>query len=159
MPKSCHGEFYSSFRLLARRGRSGGIANELQIFGLFRWYAELFLVVLSRNPFETGFGDHKRLRIRLRIVNRDGNFQGVMIHTRVAFLHAQIDAMRMAGIIQPASFVTPDRIHDECVISLPMSYRVSVPPRIRGVGGVPSHILGKLTPVRPDFAPYPVELK
>src|SRR6266403_2169402 len=72
---------------------------------------------------------------------------------------ASSDAMRMADVIQPASFVTPDRIHDERVISLPMSYRVSVPPRIRGVGGVPSHILGKLTPVRPDFAPYPVELK
>src|ERR1700674_1051650 len=82
-----------------------------------------------------------------------------MIHTRVAFLHTQITTMRMADVIQPASFVTADRIHDEGVIPLPVSYRVSVPPGTRGIGGTRAHILGKFSPVRPDFAPCPVVLE
>src|ERR1700730_5396515 len=138
---------------------SGGVADEFQIFGLLRRHAELLLEVLSRNPLVIGFGDHKKLRISLRIVNRDHNFQGVMIQTLVAFLLSQIDAMRVAGVIQPASLVTAVRFHDECIIPFPMSYRVSVPPRIRCVGGVPSHILRKLSTVRPDLAPDSVELK
>src|SRR6202047_1040546 len=138
---------------------SGGIADELQIFGLLRRHAELLLEVLSRNPLVIGFGDHKWLRICLRIVNRDRHFQGVVIETLVAFLHPQIDAMRVADVIQPAPLVTPVRLHDECVIPFPMSYRISVPPWIRCVGGVPSYILGKLSTVRPDLAPHSVELK
>src|ERR1700680_4918654 len=82
-----------------------------------------------------------------------------MSHTRVACLHTQITTMRMSDVIQPASFVTADRIHDEGVIPLPVSYRVSVPPGIRGVGGTRAHILGEFSPVRPDFAPCPVVLE
>jgi len=51
MPKICHGEFYSRFRLLAawQERRDRQLASK---FGLFRWYAELFLVVLSWNPLK-----------------------------------------------------------------------------------------------------------
>ena len=65
----------------------------------------------------------------------------------------------MTGDIEPASLVAPDRIDDEGVIVLPTSDRVSVPPRVRRVGGSPAYVFGKLSSVGPDFAPYSVELK
>src|SRR5712692_11384082 len=82
-----------------------------------------------------------------------------MIHPRVTLHYMQTDAMRMADVIQPASFVTPDGFHDECVISLPVPYRVSPIPRIRRVLGVRAHVRGKWPPVGENFAPRFVVLK
>src|SRR4029077_6329665 len=120
-----------------------GIGNYLQIFCHHRRRADLLLEVLLRNPFETRLADYERLRIHVRVINRDGHFQSVMIHAGVAFRYPHIDAVRMPRLVQPAPVVTPDRIHDEAIISIPVSYRVSIPPGIWCVGGSPAHILGK----------------
>src|ERR1700730_11548235 len=136
-----------------------GIRNYLQILRHHRWLAHLLLEVLFGNPFEAHLADHKGLRIHLRVVNRDGDFQGVMVHAGVAFVHPHIDAVRMPYLVQPAPVVTPDRIHDEAIIPIPVPYRVSVPPGIWRISGSPAHILGKLPTIRPDFTPHPVVLK
>src|SRR5579859_4053978 len=82
-----------------------------------------------------------------------------MIQARVALLDAHFDAVRMTVIVEPASLVAPDRIHNECVVSLPASRRVSIPPGIGRVLGAPPNVFGKLAPVGPDFPPQSVELK
>src|SRR6202030_4234357 len=69
------------------------------------------------------------------------------------------DAVRIPPLVKPAPVVTPYRIHDETVIPIPVPYRISVPAGIWCISGPPAHILGKLPPVRPNFAPHFVVLK
>src|SRR5216683_4864524 len=64
----------------------------------------------------------------------------------------------MASVIQPGAFIASHSIDDKSVVALPVSYRITVPPGVRRVGGPPAHILGKFPTVRPDFAPDSVVL-
>src|ERR1700688_3208875 len=58
--------------------------------------------------------------------------------------------MRITKLIEPGSVVKTGRVNDECA-SVPFANRVSEPSRVR--------ILGKFSPVRPDFAPCVIPLE
>lgn len=64
-----------------------GIGNDLQLIQLFRPDADLLLEVLARYPFEILRRDHKRLGVRLWIVDLDRDLQVVLIEPRVSLLH------------------------------------------------------------------------
>src|SRR5258708_40065486 len=68
----------------------------------------------------------------------------------VPFLHAHRIAVRAAGVIQPGSVVHPNRLRPERAAVYPLAYRVAPPPWVG--------VFGKRAPVRPDDAPFLVEL-
>ena len=53
-------------------------------------------------------------------------------------------------MIEPASWIHPDRLHHERVVVHPFANRVPVPPRVR--------VFGEFSPIRPDGAPIAVPL-
>ena|ERR1700674_762209 len=67
----------------------------IEIRNRLRGHTELLFVFLIGYPLEFVCRDHERLRIELRIVDRDRQFQIVMVHTRVAFLYLYFDTMRI----------------------------------------------------------------
>ena len=88
---------------------------------------------------------HPRLRVRLRIVDRDGELHRVHVHAVVSLLDAHLVAVRVAGVVEPRPLVRADRVDDERGVVLPPADRVAVPPRVR--------ILGQLPAVGPDRPP------
>src|SRR5262245_48572512 len=81
-----------------------------------------------------------------------------MIHTRITFLYLHIDAVWMSGLVQPASVVASNAIHNEGVVPFPVPHRISIPLRILGISRPPAHTLGKRTPISPNCSPYSIEL-
>src|ERR1700730_10284070 len=55
---------------------------------------------------------YPRLRVCLRVVDRDGELEGILVHAVVAFLDAHLGAVRVAGIVEPGSLIRADRLHD-----------------------------------------------
>src|SRR5437773_11796963 len=56
---------------------------------------------------------HPRLRIRLQIVNRDGELHRVLVDTVVALLDLHLPAVRIARVVEPRSFIGAVGLHDE----------------------------------------------
>src|SRR5207302_6597576 len=140
------------FALLGGLGAATGMSNDVHVGDAFGWNAELLLEFLVGNPLEGYVGKlFKGRNIDFGIVNRDAHVQGVMVHARIAFLHAHVHAMRMARRIEPGPLIHADAINDECVVPVPMAYRIAIPAGRRAIFGVDA--LGKLSPVRPDLAP------
>src|SRR5712692_2041801 len=73
-----------------------------------------------------------------------------MVHPVKTLLHPQSVAVRTARVIDPASWIQPDRLDHESVVVHPFSDGVPVPPRLR--------VLGELSPIRPDDAPVTIIL-
>src|SRR3979490_1147795 len=83
--------------------------------------------------------------ILLRVVNRHSELRVVMVHAVKSFLPAQIFAMRTARVIEPASWIQPDRLDHKRVVVHPFSDGVPIPARVR--------ILGEFSSIRTDGAP------
>src|ERR1051326_2938043 len=89
------------------------------------------------------------LRVGLWIREGHRKLQVVRVDSTVALLEAHLVAVRTAKMIEPRSVVITNGLHDER-ISFPFANRVSPPCRIR--------ILGEFAAIRPDGAPYVMEL-
>src|ERR1051326_5076512 len=89
------------------------------------------------------------LRVRLWIGERHRKLQVVRVNSTIALLEAHLVAVRTAEMIEPGSVVITNGLDDER-ISFPFADRVSPPCRIR--------ILGEFAAIRPDGAPYVMEL-
>src|SRR4029077_13868838 len=88
------------------------------------------------------------LCIHLGVINRNRELHVVMVHPVKPFLHSQICAMRTASMIEPGSWIEPNRLHDEGVVIHPFANRVPVPTWL--------WVLGQFSPIRPDHAPIAV---
>src|ERR1700730_8318307 len=102
--------------------------------------------------------DVKGLGVGLRIIDVDGDFEIVVVQTLVSFGHVNTDAVRMTSVIQPGVFVASGRLHDKCVIVLPMADRISP---VAGVGSIlfaSTYVCGQRPSVRKDLPPSLVVL-
>src|SRR5437588_9410683 len=137
---------------LRRISSATGMANYVHICDALGRHADLLLEVLVGNPPESYVGKFfERHRIDFGIVNRNAHMQGVMIYSRVAFLHTHIRAMRVTGRVKPGPFIHADRIDNEYGVSHPMAHGIAIPARRRSIFGF--NTLGKLSTIHPDFPP------
>ena len=65
----------------------------------------------------------------------------------------RIYAMGIPVLGSPGGIVKPGRVHDKCVVILPVAHRVTVISRVECVFPAPAHGGRQRPPVRPDFAP------
>src|ERR1700757_919282 len=95
--------------------------NDIHIGNSFGWNTELLLEFLVGNPLERYIGKFFESRtINLGIVNPYAHMQGVVVHSRIAFLHTHIHAVRMAGRIEPGPVIHADAIDTDCEAPVPI---------------------------------------
>jgi hypothetical protein len=58
-------------------------------------------------------------RVRLWIVDRKVQLQGIVVDTAEAFNQVQFVAMRSAQMIKPCLFVKTDSVNHECIALIP----------------------------------------
>jgi len=109
---------------------AGGITDYFIVFRKLGWGTHhLSYIEFGRLKLEVQFvKGHPRFRIHLRIVNRYGEFQGIVIEAVKFFLYAQVGAMRAAGAIDSGSLIRSRGLHHKRVVILPLSDRVAEPP-------------------------------
>src|ERR1700722_15470028 len=74
-----------------------------------------------------------------------------MVHAVPRFRHFQLVAMWPANIIDPGSFIQPNRVDNQSIVVHPFANRISVPAGLQD-------LFRELSPVRPDVSPYLVIL-
>src|SRR5579871_1523145 len=103
-------------------------------------------VVIGRLKLKGQFVEgYPGLRVHLRIVNRDREFQMVSVRAMESFFYTQIGAVRTADMIDPASLIDARGLHNESGVVRPLAHRISEPAWLSIFGEVPS--------VSPDYPP------
>src|SRR5579863_7952963 len=143
---------YRILNLLGGFGITTRVSNDVHIGNAFGWNTKLLLQFLVRNPLKSYIRKLFEWRnINLGIVDLNAHVQSIVIHSRIAFLHAHVHAMRMAGRIEPCPIIHADAIDHEGVVPVPMPHGIAIPSGRRTVFGVDA--LGKFSPIHPYFAP------
>src|SRR6266581_3014069 len=101
------------------------IANELPVIEHLGRHAHLLFRLLVRNPPVLVPREHERLRKDLRIVNGHDHLYVIVVDARVALLDLGVDAVRMAGLVEPRLVGDADGVDDERVIVFPAPDRIS----------------------------------
>src|ERR1700686_663885 len=130
--------------LFGRDRDASGLSNCLVVFLLFVHDATPFRNFPPWLQFVEFGRIYPGLRVRLWVVYRDFQFQGVMVQPPVTLRKVRLVASRIAKDVGPDFVVKPDRVDDECV-SLPLADRMDP--------ATGSGILGKRSPIRADSAP------
>src|SRR5207244_36561 len=106
---------------------------------------------------------HPGFCVERRVVNRNRLLQVVGVHSVVRFHYAQSVAVGTPRIVEPGSVIKSEGLGDERVVINPFADRVTPPPLFwwGSTFGRPPWlfgILGQFPPVRPDDAPFLIEL-
>src|SRR5467141_464956 len=102
---------------VARKWKLAGAIRNLEsedLLDLVILCADIFLNLPIRFQFEDSLGG-PRLRIRLRVVNRVIDLQGVMVNAAETLYNVQGIGMRKTHRIEPGLVVETNRVHDECI--------------------------------------------
>src|SRR5258706_8143285 len=103
-----------------------GLANYFVIFReLGRRTNHLSDVEIGGSQLETQLVEsHPGFRVHLRVVNRHGELQRVMIGAVEPLFNTQIAAVRTASSIDPRSLIRSRGLHDKSIFIRPLSYRI-----------------------------------
>src|ERR1700722_5414178 len=106
------------------------VGNNIQVIQFLRPYADPFLEISFRYPLKISCRDYKWFRVGLRIVDLAFDLQIIVIQPFVPLCDVNPDAVRMAHINQPRSFIASRRVHNKRTIVFPEALGIS-PSRLK----------------------------